>query len=286
MDDQTSTETSTKWHQRTLPRPTVWLLGEGFLYLATALTLPWWAYIAILLLMWAIAVVVILRSEWTIHFIWPTKAALSLLAAAVVWSLGSQSVRQAYTGNTPYMTATTSLAKPSVPKGYFPQPLSLRNLFDTDNFNSFNIAKDATITNPANGHHNVVTFKLFEDFNEKVEFLSVFIPRSLDAFDLCLAVGQKYKAVLDQFNQQIQAWTAIPGETAETGTPDLTFSGRIYVYLDDELSLQPLATLEKFYNQNGLSPEFRSDAFRTLHWHEQREVPQTSKPPSRVKGNG
>jgi hypothetical protein len=174
----------------------------------------------------------------------------------------------------------------STAKRYFSIPLSLRNLFDTDNFNSLNIANDATIMNPLNGHHNIVTLKLFEDFNEKVEFLAVFIPRSPDAFDLCLAIADKYKAILGQLHQRIQAWTTIPGETAGTGTRDLTFSGRVYIYLDDELSLQQLATLEKFYNQNGLSPEFRSNAFLTLHWHERREIPQMSQPPSRGKSNG
>jgi hypothetical protein len=122
---------------------------------------------------------------------------------------------------------------------------------------------------------------LFEDLNEKVEFFSVFIPHSPDAFDLCVAVAGHYKSILNQLHQKILVGTVIPGETAETWSRDLTFSGRVYIYLDDDLSLQQLATLEKFYNQNGLSPEFRSRAFLTLHWMEKREILKTYKPPKR-----
>ena len=164
---------------------------------------------------------------------------------------------------------------------YFPLPLTLRNLFDTDDFKSLGITNDATILNPLNGHHNTVTVRLFEDLNEKVEFFSVFIPHSPDAFDLCVAVAGHYKSILNQLHQHILVGTVIPGETAETWSRDLTFSGRVYIYLDDDLSLQQLATLEKFYNQNGLSPEFRSRAFLTLHWMEKREILKTYIPPKR-----
>jgi hypothetical protein len=218
-----------------------------------------------------------ITSDW---IAWIAKGSLAgVTAFLLIWLIVVAYDRVRSTGyglsNLPSPSATNS-PTPS----YYPLPLTLRNLFDTDteDVHSVSITNDFTLHNRINGHASI---RLFEDLNEKVEFFSVFIPRSPDAFDLCIVIAYRYKSLLNELHQRFRFGTIIPGETTETWSRDLTLSGRVYIYLDDDLSLQQLATLEKLYNQNGLSQEFRSRAFLALHWMEKREILKTYTPPKR-----
>jgi hypothetical protein len=84
------------WHQRPLPKSQVIGLVEVFLYFATGLNMPWWFTSLILLLMWALLVVVAVRSEWTVNRPWLEKVGLCTLAGGLVWALGSKTVIQQY----------------------------------------------------------------------------------------------------------------------------------------------------------------------------------------------
>ena len=50
----------------------------------------------------------------------------------------------------------------------------------------------------------------------------------------------------------------MPTDSAQTSSDDLTFSGRVYIYHEDDLSLQQLAALERLYNSKGLSVSFKA----------------------------
>jgi hypothetical protein len=58
--------------------------------------MPWWFTCLILLVMWALLVIVVLRSEWTVNRPWIEKGALCILAGGLVWALGSKTVREQF----------------------------------------------------------------------------------------------------------------------------------------------------------------------------------------------
>jgi len=67
-----------------------------FLYFATGLNMPWWFTSLILFLMWALLMVVAVRSEWTVNRSWIEKVALCIVAGGLVWALGSKTVIEQY----------------------------------------------------------------------------------------------------------------------------------------------------------------------------------------------
>jgi len=89
-------EQSAAWYRRPLTSGTAFTIAEGFLYLVTTLNLPWWATCLLLFGMWALAVVLVLLSEWTIGRSWIVKVVLCLLAAGFLWALGSKTVLEQY----------------------------------------------------------------------------------------------------------------------------------------------------------------------------------------------
>src|ERR1700682_3534770 len=82
------------WYRRPLSSAAVFGIAEFFLWLATGLSMPWWATGLVLLGMWGLAATVILFSEWTIGRPWITKGVLCILAAWFVWALGAKTVRE------------------------------------------------------------------------------------------------------------------------------------------------------------------------------------------------
>jgi hypothetical protein len=84
------------WHQQPLNLVGVAALAEIFLYLMTALNLPWWGTAIVLLVMWALAATVAIRSPWTVEWHWSLKGLLCVCAALFVWMLGSKTLLTQY----------------------------------------------------------------------------------------------------------------------------------------------------------------------------------------------
>jgi hypothetical protein len=65
-------------------------------------------------------------------------------------------------------------------KKFFPQPLSLRNLFDTDFKDYFGFGSEVTIPSPNGNGTLAIPVRLLMDFNTRSQFLAYFIPMSID----------------------------------------------------------------------------------------------------------
>lgn len=105
------------------------------------------------------------------------------------------------------------------------------------------------------------------DFSGRSKFMGFYIPQSLNTYDVCVAIADNYKTNMNYLESSgtIRAW--ISGESAQTSSHDLIFSGRIYIYHDDFMTLQQLAKLESLYQSKGLSVVFRSDAYMQSQWN-------------------
>jgi hypothetical protein len=105
------------------------------------------------------------------------------------------------------------------------------------------------------------------DFQGKSKFMGFYIPQSVNTYDVCVAIADNYKSNMNHLESSgtIRAW--ISGESTQTSSHDLIFSGRIYIYHDDFMTLQQLATLESLYQSKGLSVVFRSDAYMQSQWN-------------------
>ena len=172
----------------------------------------------------------------------------------------------------------TAVPSPTVsPIEYYSTPLTPRQIFDTD-FPYLSIGDNLILTRKNNGQTTAVPVRLFYNFDDKSKFIAFFVPRQVSAdetYDACMSLVNQYKMVMQQLDERMAVGDSKPGETSETWSKDLTFTGRIYVYYEDDLSLSQLAALDDLYKGNGLFPEFRGQAYMALHWHEKRAVRQS-----------
>jgi hypothetical protein len=168
--------------------------------------------------------------------------------------------------------APTITATPS----YYLCPLTMRNLFDSD-FPQMHITQDVTTEHisPPPSSTFLLTYQLILDFDANTERLAVFIPRSVNGYLAARSVALGYQNVINQLNQREQIWASAPGDSAQTKSTDLSFSGRIYLYLEDApaLSLRQMAELEQFYADRKLAVEFRGQSYWALHSNDKRLRP-------------
>jgi len=139
--------------------------------------------------------------------------------------------------------------------------LSIREFFDKDphfthllkavrNFNVTDVQTKETIN---------ITAKLYFDFMAKSKFMSFYIPRSPHTYQSCYNLVDNYETIM----QDIELGGEVLGGLAneQTSSRELIFSGRIYIYHEDTLSLQQLTTLGGLYQSKGLSVVFRGPGF-------------------------
>ena len=56
------------------------------------------------------------------------------------------------------------------------------------------------------------------------------------------------------------------GSQSFTKSTELVFTGRIFIYYEDSLTLAQLGKLAEVFAQNGSSPEFRSTSYAAAVW--------------------
>ena len=215
-----------------------------------------------------------------------TGALVALVAVAAisgVWGflsdgVSSQSIQNGGGGGEIGGGLQTGRASHAGPTArYYPLPLTTRNLFDSD-FKQMHITQDVTIHHvspPPTGDYPV-TYQLIWDFDGKTEFIAVFIPRTTDAFIAAKGIALGYQNIIDQLNERIRASVSAPGESAKTDSTDLTFSGRVFIYYEGELSLQQMAALEQMFIERKMAVEFRGQSYWALRMNEKREMPGNS----------
>lgn len=101
------------------------------------------------------------------------------------------------------------------------------------------------------------------DYESKSKFMGIFIPVSEPfsesnkvTYSICALVPYHYKSFIDNSDNNVKITFKYYGEQ-QAGNKDLTFSGRIFVYHEDNLSVEQIAELRKLYRENNLDVQFR-----------------------------
>ena len=221
-----------------------------------------------LMLAFALASIEVLHSRPDWRLGGSIIAALACLCLLIGWWISPQA-------------RPTSIAPTPIAKRYYPLPLKMRTLFETDFPQYLNVQSDITLGHADGTHQHVIPMRLYVNFDDQSEFLAFFIPRQTEkdeAFQLSAAAIVNHKAAIESVKKNVQVSGRMPGDTSKTDSQDLTFTGRIYIYYEDDLSLGELAALDQLSKQNGVAPQFRGHDYLVLHWNEQRVMGPNAKP--------
>jgi hypothetical protein len=147
---------------------------------------------------------------------------------------------------------------------------SLHELFKTD-FNTLLRQSIEMKANLSNGKTITLYATEYFDFQGKSKFIGFYIPASgpisNSSYIACGLISEEYKKTMDNIESSTIITGGFVGDSQQTSSKDLSFSGRIYIYHDDVLSLQQLATLEKIYQSKGLSVVFRGNEYLIARWN-------------------
>jgi hypothetical protein len=146
------------------------------------------------------------------------------------------------------------------------KPPTLRELFETDFPKTLKFSSDTEIHTRYDDTIVKIVEREYLDFESKSKFMGFYIPRSIHSYEVCEYLAGEYRNIMKRMDLVKVKGGGMPTDSAQTSSDDLTFSGRIYIYHEDDLSLQQLAALERLYNSKGLSVIFRSHAYMTLRW--------------------
>lgn len=160
-------------------------------------------------------------------------------------------------------------------------PLTLEELFDTD-FPYANIGRALPMGRNTNGPAEVVIkSRLFLDFDARSEILSLYVPYQIDpnlAFTMARGMASHVAEIVDpnsDVNKQVEQHLSLshPGESVKTPLSELRFSGRVYLYLENDPTDAQKALIESRYRSRDLVVEIRGLDWESLHMNDKRPLP-------------
>jgi hypothetical protein len=155
-------------------------------------------------------------------------------------------------------------------KGQPPQIPDFQKLFGKEFSTLMRMGSDRKLGIRRGTEEIIITIseKEYLDFGANSKFLGYFIPLSSpsDAYEVCKYLPDLYKTTMDELESKGTIKSGNMAESRQTSSKDLIFAGRIYIYHENDFSLQELATLERLYDSKGLSVVFRGKAYLLSMW--------------------
>jgi hypothetical protein len=142
-----------------------------------------------------------------------------------------------------------------------PKPIpTLHDLFVSDFPNVLKGRTNFPITAP-DGTVVTTEAQLYLDHAGKSTFIGFYVPSTSLTYKACAYLAEHSEIPLGLASSVRDG--GMVGE--RTPTKDLVFTGRVYVYHQDELSYAELASLTQLYESKKLSVHFRGPAYWLLH---------------------
>lgn len=123
-----------------------------------------------------------------------------------------------------------------------------------------------------------IFFQINEDYGNRSKFMSFYIqssPQTYEAIEFLAATYRKY------LNATLNVEEGGVASSSVTKTSELVFTGRVFIYHEDTLSLSELGKLSDLYQSRGLSPQFLTTPYAISVWESIRSG--SSKPPARYE---
>lgn len=145
----------------------------------------------------------------------------------------------------------------------------LHNLYLTD-FKGMKLSSDKQFKSPDGKVTFSINVQINLDHQSKSKFLSVYVPRSVpDVFKLCASLPELYQVFLADLDS-MRADLQIPGDPTVSSSMDMIFTGAIYIYYEEHLTLEQLGSLERLFKTKNLHPHFRGTDYATSMWLAQK----------------
>lgn len=207
----------------------------------------------------SLAAAVLAGGAWWFFFAWaPSKVTVS--------------------SSTPVSSAPVGQAAPAAPTPVPPDPSKIPALYDLYLFDFprlLNSGRESEFeARGAPGEKIRIPFRVHMDFESKSKFISVYVPHSrfdYVAYEVCKRLPELYEIYLRDADS-ILISTRDPADSSSQRSDELVFTGKIFIYHEDEMSLEQLGALEMLFKSKKLLPQFRGPNYVITRWLQGRKV--------------
>jgi hypothetical protein len=148
---------------------------------------------------------------------------------------------------------------------------TLLELYKSDFSNLVKLPNEITAsfgnTDGTFAYNILVKVSISFDYNANIKFYSFYVPKSPDnqSFNFCTHLAKEYPNIINKISESVTTSAKEPGGPL-ISSRDLVFSGRIYLYHEDEMTLKQKAELEDLFKANGASVIFRGLDYQQTRW--------------------
>jgi hypothetical protein len=211
-------------------------------------------------------------------------AVLGAAVGGVAYSLVIRSV-----GRNAKNPTTASDTIPSVtpsPDTSSDRPPNLHALYKSD-FNRFlaselsdGVQYSITNTQTRKSEQLRFEFRVHSDFGTRSKFVSVYIsmpPANFPnaTYELCKQIAEDCAKLIERADGGILSMAKDPGDSTFEKSSDLLFTGKIYLYHEDFLTLEQYGDLEKLFRSKNMIVQFRGLDYATTRWLQKKAMPPT-----------
>jgi hypothetical protein len=146
---------------------------------------------------------------------------------------------------------------------------TLREYFAKDFNRLLNVFAQHEATNRTTGKTVALPVRVHMDFDACAKFVSIYVPDGIDPASITTFYANDILQAL-KIADSVEVQVGFVHEPLHTKSPDLVFTGRLFVYAEREPAEESLALLKEYCQQKGLSLVFRSTSYRNernLHEH-------------------
>jgi hypothetical protein len=158
--------------------------------------------------------------------------------------------------------------KPAAGSHHIKGPQPLEDLFKND-FSVMKLFNEVTITFE-NGSQSRYIQQVYQDYDANTEFAGFYLPRSGHAFEIARWLASNFRGEYNKLRAGVKIASKSPGDMESIHSDVLTFSGRVYLYHEDDLTLRQAADLVDDYKTHGMHLMLRGQQYATQTWLQQR----------------
>ena len=163
--------------------------------------------------------------------------------------------------------------------------ISLHDLYKSDFSNLFKLSNElkAYVVNSdgTQGFNMSFGASISFDYSGNSKFYSIYIPKAQadQSFRLCMYLAWAYPDIMRQLSNKVFTEAKPLPSDPLISSKDLTFSGRIYIYHEDDMTFRQRAEIEELFKSNGAFVIFRGLDYLQTRWIEDASKKAPSTPP-------
>jgi hypothetical protein len=132
---------------------------------------------------------------------------------------------------------------------------SLKDYFDTDFKNTLSVRSYLKMRSDKSSEEIEAVERVHLDFDSNTKYISYYVPQTTNIFDVCLSLIKDPKRALAS-SESVEVQSGFVGEE-KSSSSELKFSGRIFIYTENELTIEQIGQLKVVATKLGVSIRIR-----------------------------